>query len=117
MAVELVGSLLMALIASTGSASARDELPGRLVEGGLAAASLGGGAAAGGFSAVEIGREQCAVWAGIERYGAGTGVSGVGVFRVPIRRGVRAAVLGGVARAAWGCAVPFGGGGRSEPAE
>ena len=106
MAVELVGSLLMVLIASTGSASARDELPGPLVEGGLAAASLGGGAAAGGFSAVEIGREQCAVWAGIERYGAGTAVSGAGVFRVPIRRGVRRRRAGRSGAGRWGLRRP-----------
>ena len=114
MSVKVALVVVVALAVSVGvagSASAQDELPARLVEGGLAVASSGGASGVGGFGAVEVGGERYGAWASLEGYGAGTSVSGAVLFRAPVRPGVRAVALAGMARAAHGGGIPFGGGG------
>ena len=114
MSVNVALVVVVALALSVGgarSASAQDDLPARLLEGGLAVVSSGGVSGVGGFGAVEVGGERYGVWAEFERYGAGTSASGAVVFRVPVQPGVRAVAMAGVARAAGGGGVTFGGGG------
>ncbi len=107
----VVVAALAISVGVAGPASAQDDLPARLAEGGLAVASSGGDSGVGGFGAVEVGGERYGVRAGVDAYGAGTSVSGAVVFRVPVQPGVRAAAMAGVSRAAHGGGVPFGGGG------
>ena len=110
--VALVVVVTLAIsVGVAGSASAQDDVPTRLAEGGLAVASSGGDSGVGGFGAVEVGGERYGVWAGLEGYGGGTSVSGAVVFRLLVQPGVRAVAMAGVSRAARGGSVPFGGGG------
>lgn len=110
--VVLLGVVAVAILGATaGVAAGQDDLPARIAEGGLSLAAAGGNSAIGGFGAVEAGAEAYAVWFGADAYGDGVSVSAAGVYRAPLREGVRAHVLVGVVRAHQGGVGPFGGGG------
>lgn len=64
--------VLVLLMGAPGLVLAQDELPDRLVEGGLARVSTGGSSASGGYGAVEFGSGRYAAWAGVGSVGGTT---------------------------------------------